>query len=137
MQECQYKQSLCGCIDWKKDDLVLQVNHLMNSFEFMGFELEYTTLEPEENRRLCKVGRCRVCGRRLCIGGELSAQGTSDELLADVFRRTLQMWDSAHEPLPEGAECFTDMFVSLFHETDQERVNEWLARHGTETGEGT
>ena len=61
MRECKHKQSMCSYIDWKKDDLALQVNHLMNNFHFTGFELEYTTLGPEENRRLCKIGR-RLCG---------------------------------------------------------------------------
>ena len=66
MQGCNQKLPLCNCVDWKKDDLVLQVNHLMTHFEFSRFELEYNTLELEENRRLCKIGRCRslVFGRR-------------------------------------------------------------------------
>ena len=51
MQGCNQKLPLCNCVDWKKDDLVLQVNHLMTHFEFSRFELEYNTLELEENRR--------------------------------------------------------------------------------------
>ena len=50
MQGCNQKLPLCNCVDWKKDDLVLQVNHLMTHFEFSRFELEYNTLELEENR---------------------------------------------------------------------------------------
>lgn len=54
MPECNQKTPLCQCIDWKTGDLAVGVNHLMNHFEFQRFELEYSTLEPEENRRLCK-----------------------------------------------------------------------------------
>ena len=137
MRDCEHKQSLCGCIDWKRDDIALLVNHLMKYFEFTGFELEYASLEQPESCRLCKVGRCRFCGKRLCIGGKLSTQGTSDELLSGVFRRAFQMWNAGDKNLPDGAECFTDLFVSLFHEADRERVNKWLAHHGADTGEGT
>lgn len=136
MRDCECEELLCTCVDWGKDDLAARIHHIICNFEFTGFELEYTTLERPEGR-LCRIGRCRTCGKRLCYGEDLPAQGTSAELLSDIFRRALQMWDSAHEPLPDGAECFTDLFVSLFHKADQERVNEWLAHHGADTGEGT
>lgn len=126
MQECEHKQSMCTCIDWKNDDLTAQVNHLMNYFDFTSFELKYTTLEPEENRRLCKLGRCRICHRDLCIGKELPGQAKSDELLTEVYRWMFQMWNPSHDRLSDGADCFTDMFLSVFHENDREFVSEWL-----------
>ena len=137
MRDCEREELLCTCIDWDKADLADKIHHVISNFDFTGFELNYTTLEPEKGRLLCKVGRCRICGKRLCYGDDLPAQSTPDDLLADIFRRALQMWDSTHEPLPDGAECFTDLFVSLFHEADRERVNKWLAHHGADTGEGT
>ena len=133
MPECERKQSMCGCIDWKKDDLALQVNHLMNNCEFTGIELEYTTLNPEENRRLCKVGRCRVCGKRLCTGTRLPAQGTTDGLLVEIYRWIYQMWKMPGEKLPDGAADFRDMFLALFHKEDQELVREWLTRPENQT----
>jgi len=84
MPECDHKGELCSCVNWQKEDLAVQVNFLMNHFEFAGFELEYTTLEPEEGRRLCKIGRCRACGKRLCLGTGLPAQGTVHELLTAI-----------------------------------------------------
>ncbi len=126
MQECKHKQSLCDCIDWKNDDLTAQVNHLMNYFNFSAFELKYTTLEPEENRRLCKVGRCRICHSDLCIGKELPGQAKSDELLTEVYRWMFQMWNPSRDSLSDGTNCFTDMFLSVFHENDREFVSEWL-----------
>ena len=136
MRECEREDMLCTCVDWGKDDLAARIHHIICNFEFTGFGLEYTTLERPEGRRLCRIGRCRVCGKRLCYGADLPAQSTPDDLLADIFHRTFQMWRDAPEHLPAGAECFTDLFVSLFHEADRERVNEWLAHHGADTGEG-
>lgn len=137
MRECERKETLCTCVDWETGDLEKRIHHLVCNFEFTGFELEYTTLERPEGRRLCRVGRCRACWKRLCYGDDLPTQGTPDELLSEVFRRTFQMWNAGDKNLPDGAECFTDLFVSLFHEGDRECVNEWLAHHGADTGEGT
>ena len=133
MRECEHKQSMCHCIDWKNDDIAIQVNHLMNYFEFSGFELKYTTLEPEEGRRLCKIGRWRICGGDLCIGRELPSQATPDELLTEIYRWMFQMWSAQNERLPANVNCFRDMFISLFHESDREFVQEWLnGRAGNE-----
>ena len=55
MRECEHKQSMCHCIDWEKDDLADKIHHVISNFEFTGFELNYTTLEPEKGRLLCVV----------------------------------------------------------------------------------
>lgn len=125
-RKCECNQSLCTCIDWKNDDLAVRVNHVLYHFEFQRFKLEYATLEPEEDRRLCKIGRCRTCGGELCIGRELPSQATPDELLTEIYRWMFQMWSAPNERLPAGVNCFRDMFVSLFHESDREFVQEWL-----------
>lgn len=126
MQECNKKMPLCKCVDWKKDDLLLQVNHLMTNFEFTGFDLEYNTLEAEESCRLCKVGRCHICGQRLCIGTELPAQATVDDLLNEVYHWMYQMWDGPHGPVTG----FHEAFLSLFHESDHELVRGWMKKRG-------
>ena len=91
MRECEREDMLCTCVDWGKDDLAARIHHIICNFEFTGFGLEYTTLERPEGRRLCRIGRCRVCGKRLCYGDDLPAQSTPDDLLADIFHRTFQM----------------------------------------------
>ena len=126
MPKCDHQAPLCSCIDWKKDDITLQINHLMQNFEFSGFYLEYNTLESEKNRRLCKVGRCHVCGQRLCYGMELLEQDTGDALLAKIYHWVFCVWDHSREQLPDGVNCFRDMFLSLFREPDQDFVCEWL-----------
>lgn len=132
MQGCNQKLPLCNCVDWKKDDLVLQVNHLMTHFEFRYFQLEYSTLETEENRRLCKVGRCRTCGQRLCIGLKLPAQITSDNLIEKIYNWIYQMWDGPHGPVTG----FQEAFLSLFHDSDQKLVCDWMKRRGLSIKEG-
>ena len=124
--ERKCSQLLCTCIDWKSDDLTVRVNHLLYHFEFQRFGMEYTTLEPEQDRCLCKIGRCRTCGGGLCIGRELPSQAAPDALLTEIYRWMFQTCDSEHDGLSSGAECFTDMFLSVFHESDQEFVREWL-----------
>ena len=135
--ERKCSQLLCTCIDWKSDDLTVRVNHLLYHFEFQRFGMEYTTLEPEQDRCLCKIGRCRTCGGGLCIGRELPSQAAPDELLTEIYRWMFQTWDAEHDGLSSGEECFTDMFVSLFHEVDLEQVKKWLARHGSSAEEGS
>ena len=48
MRECERKETLCTCVDWETGDLEKRIHHLVCNFEFTGFELEYTTLEPAE-----------------------------------------------------------------------------------------
>lgn len=142
MRDCECTKTRCDCIDWEKDDLADKIHHVISNFEFTGFELYYTTLEPEAGRLLCKVGCCRVCGKRLCIGEDLPDESAPDDLLADIFRRTFRMWNASGKCLPDGVNTFTDLFLSLFHEPDREFAGEWLkglaadARLGM-TGEGT
>ncbi len=128
MRECEHKQSMCHCIDWEKDDLADKIHHVISNFEFTSFELNYTTLEPEKGRLLCKVGRCRICGKRLCIGEDLPDASTPDDLLADIFRRAFRMWNADGACLPDGTDTFTDLFLSLFHKPDREYTGEWLKR---------
>ena len=132
MQGCNQKLPLCNCVDWKKDDLVLQVNHLMTHFEFSRFELEYNPLEREETRRLCKIGRCRTCGQRLCIGTKLAPQNTVSGLLEEIYHWMYRMWDGPHGPLTG----FREAFLALFRESDQEEVVNWLDRRYPLTKEG-
>ena len=141
MRECDQTMPLCQCIDWKTGDVAVGVNHLINHFEFQRFELEYSTLGPEDNRRLCKIGRCSACGKHLCIGNKLLAYDTAETLLAEIYRWVFQMWDSSRDRLPDGVNCFRDMFVALFHEHDRDFVCEWLnhraGANGQSSQEGT
>lgn len=130
MQECAHKTELCQCISWEGENLVLGVNHLMYHFVFERFELEYSTLEQLKDCRLCKVGCCSICGKRLCIGSFLPSQNEVDKCLREIYQWVFQMWKGPHGPLPEEATCFRDMFLSLFHEVDRDAVSDWLDQCG-------
>lgn len=132
MQECKQNTPLCQCIDWKSGDISVGVNHFINHFDFQGFTLEYSTLEPEKDRRMCKIGRCVVCGKRLCIGRALPAECGADDFLSEVYNWMFQMWKGPRERLPDGVNCFRDMFLSLFHEEDKDYVHEWLRQPGNQ-----
>lgn len=130
-QECRYKQSMCDCITRMKDDLAVQINHLMGYFVYTGYELSYTTLEPEEGRCLCKIGQCRICKRCLCIGRELPAQATRDELLVEIYLWMCQMLGNPNGQRSFNSGSFEDLFLSLFHESDRDFVSEWLNHRST------
>lgn len=126
MREYNHPMPLCQCIDWGTADFIVWFNHIIRNFDFLGFELEYQTLDGGTGCRLCEIGRCRVCGKRMCIGGKLLPQDTADHLVEEVYRQMMQMWKGFSELLPEREKRFEDTFVSLFHECDREHVYELL-----------
>ena len=111
---------------------VIRLCRKYKQFEFQRFELAYRTLDQAENRRLCKIGRCRICGGRLCLGGPLPGQSSADSLLEEIYRWMLEQWDARTERLPDGVDCFRDLFLSMFHAPDRDFVCEWLNRRGRE-----
>lgn len=125
---CEHPTALCQCVDWKEDRLDVQIAHFMEQFEFLGFELQYTTLEPEKGRKLCKIGRCCTCGGRLCLGTVLPPDACADDLLAEICRWMYQMWAGSHKPLSPGSASFREMFLSVFHEEDREFAGAWMSK---------
>lgn len=55
MRGCECGELLCTCVDWGKDDLAARIHHIICNFEFTGFELNYTTLEPEAGLSLIHI----------------------------------------------------------------------------------
>lgn len=62
MPTCQKKDQLCRCIDWPDEDFDVEIDHFIRNFEFLHVELEYASLDAREPVRVCRIGRCRVCG---------------------------------------------------------------------------
>ena len=60
------KDQLCRCIDWPDEDFDVEIDHFIRNFEFLHVELEYASLDAREPVRVCRIGRCRVCGGRMC-----------------------------------------------------------------------
>ena len=126
MRECEHTKAICDCIDWKQNSSGLWVSHLVSNFEFTGFEFEYTSLEAAEERRLCKVGRCRICGKRMCYSGTLPSDVTGNGLLLAVYRKMHQMWNGPRDKIPDSFVDFHGMFFRAFHEADHNTVRKWL-----------
>ena len=129
---CNHPEPLCRCIDWKDEDFDVEIDHLIHNFEFLRFALEYEALEPGKEVQMCELGRCRICGGRICYGTSLMAAGPTHDLMDGLYRRTLQRWRLKKRPLPDGAGSFEELFVSMFHEEDWEAVRSWLPQARSE-----
>ena len=78
--------ALCTCraLLERDNDIIGLLTHIHENMTDVEWELDYTDLSRPEKRRLCLVGKCRICGGRLCQ--ELDA---SDELAGEFPRRHL------------------------------------------------
>jgi hypothetical protein len=96
--------------------------------EFHFWTLQYTTLAPEEGRRLCGVGKCPQCGKIFCDGILIPADKAGGELLAAVYRWFYQrVYVHKHEYVA-SRDGFNAEFLKLFAEKDRPEVRGWLAR---------
>lgn len=125
---CNHPEPLCRCIDWKNEDFDVEIDHLVYNFEFLRFTLEYEALGPDKEVQFCELGRCRICGGRICYGISLTAVASTQNLIAGLYRRTLQRWCLKKRPLPDGVSSFEELFVSMFHEEDRETVRNWFTQ---------
>lgn len=89
--------------------------------------LAYTSLEPEPGRRLCRVGKCRSCGKLYCDSLEISADKGVDAFLACVYRLfSLSVYH--HRPQLRPRDVFQEAYLKLFREADRPFVTAWLER---------
>ena len=129
MQElCKQEEPLCRCIHWGDEDFDVEVHHLIEHFEFLRMELEYSSLEPGASWRLCRIGRCRCCGGRLCVGTSLTVRDTPEDTVSMIHLIAEQEWRSHAGNAAADSENFRELFVHLFHEDDRETVRDWLSR---------
>lgn len=127
MSHCEKEKQIehcCDCPDRSASDVPVALNHWLVNFEFQGWRLWYNTLaEPGQDNRLCKYGRCRVCGKCLCIGVTVPTGQSADSFLATVYRWMYQLWKEDHLSYADVWE----MFTALFHEEDRPFVCRWLS----------
>lgn len=132
MSECWLnitEQDFCDCPDRKSEDLSVCLDHLMRNFLFQGWLLKYDTLDaPGADSCLCRAGRCRKCGKRLCAGTSIPPDKAGDSFLAAVYRWMYQIWSGMWLTLPEPFKTFQEMFLEVFHEADRPFIAEWLKR---------
>ena len=108
MPTCQKKDQLCRCIDWPDEDFDVEIDHFIRNFEFLHVELEYASLDAREPVRVCRIGRCRVCGGRMCDGTTLPPEKTVRELMPTIC-------------------LLAGLAFQLFHEEDQAFAKQWLS----------
>ena len=102
MPTCQKKDQLCRCIDWPDEDFDVEIDHFIRNFEFLHVELEYASLDAREPVRVCRIGRCRVCGGRMCDGTTLPPEKTVRELMPTLFHEEDQAFAKQWLSEPEG-----------------------------------
>ena len=107
MPTCQKKDQLCRCIDWPDEDFDVEIDHFIRNFEFLHVELEYASLDAREPVRVCRIGRCRVCGGRMCDGTTLPPEKTVRELMPTICLLAGLAFQQFGYPLPAGTSSFT------------------------------
>lgn len=131
-KRCRNQAPLCTCIEGK--DICFLISHLDKCFQFRRYELDYRSLHLEEERRLCRVGSCRVCGGRLCEELPLPASETGEALLETIYHWLHR--GGIIRQAPEDAGALQGKFLALFHQEDLPFVVEWLNRRQPGETEG-
>ena len=72
------------------------------------------------------VGKCRVCGGRLCIEQKPFGIITTDDFFAAAYRHLYQFHHNLAQPLSHAD--FRSKFVEMFRKEDRAAVEEWLAQ---------
>ena len=127
MPTCQKQDQLCRCIDWHDEDFDVEIDHFIQNFEFLRVELEYASLDTREPVRVCRIGRCRVCGGRMCSGSTLPSEKTARGLMPTIFLFAGLAFRQFGYSLPAGTDSFQALFPTLFHKEDQAFAKQWLS----------
>lgn len=129
MKDCHSSRGkvFCTCPERTSQDMDVAFDHWLRNFEYVGFCLEYESIEtPGANNRLCYCGRCRVCGKDLCIAFSSPEHRRGDDFLAKVYR-----WvDLFHRCRRVASDVGNtrELFLHLFREEDRPLAQAWLER---------
>ena len=74
---------------------------------------------------MCLVGKCRICGGRLCMEQRPVEADSTDGFLAAVYRHLYHFHRSIGQCLPRAA--FRTKFVEMFRKEDRAAVEDWLS----------
>lgn len=125
---CHNTKPYCTCINWKDEDFDVEIDHLIQNFEFSHLKLEYTTLDTTNTVKLCQIGKCRKCGGQICVGSSQALHKPIEDGLHWLFHvsyLTLQRQDA---PATVTFESFLEQFPELFQEAERPLVREWLRK---------
>lgn len=99
--------------------------HLAENMEQVQWSLTYNSLKDIKPYRLCLVGKCRICGGRLCMEQRPVEADSTDGFLAAVYRHLYHFHRSIGQCLPRAA--FRTKFVEMFRKEDRAAVEDWLS----------
>lgn len=126
-KHCAHELSeLCSCGPVQNGDSFRMAIHLAENMTDVDWHLTYGSLKKINPYQLCLVGKCRICGGRLCIEQKSFGVITTDDFLAAAYRHLHQFHHNLGQPLSDVD--FRVKFVEMFREEDRATVKEWLAR---------
>ena len=91
----------------------------------VDWHLTYNSLKDIHPYQLCMVGKCKVCGGRLCIEQKTFGIVTTDDFLAAAYRHLYQFHHNLAQPL--STKAFREKFVEMFRKEDRAAIEDWLA----------
>ena len=119
----------CSCPERRSKNPVEAFLYVNSHMAVERWVLQYTSLSGEEDRRLCRVGTCRVCGKALCEGSLLDAAYTTEEVFTQAWKLLkLAGRLTNHAALLAHPACAKNLFVSMFHEEDKPTARAWFQK---------
>lgn len=124
---CRHEhERLCSCPPVACRDALGMAAHLAENMEQVQWSLTYNSLKDIKPYQLCLVGKCRICGGRLCMEQRRVEADSTDGFLAAVYRHLYHFHRSIGQDLPRAA--FRTKFVEMFRKEDRAAVEDWLSR---------
>ena len=124
---CRHEhEKLCSCPPVTCRDALGMAAHLAENMEKVRWSLNYNSLKDIKPYQLCLVGKCRICGGRLCMEQRRVEADSTDGFLAAVYRHLYHFHRSIGQDLPRAA--FRTKFVEMFRKEDRAAVEDWLSR---------
>ncbi len=125
-KHCQHECGpLCSCTPVVFGDAFQMAVHLAENMTDVDWCLTYNSLIDVNPYQLCLVGKCRICGGRLCIEQKPFGIITTDDFLAAAYRHLYQFHHNLAQPL--SAKEFRAKFVEMFRKEDRTAIEDWLA----------
>ena len=110
---CRHEhERLCSCPPVTCRDALGMAAHLVENMEQVQWSLTYNSLKDIKPYQLCLVGKCRICGGRLCMEQRPVEADSTDGFLAAVYRHLYHFHRSIGQCLPRAA--FRTKFVEMF-----------------------
>ena len=126
-EHCKSGQDpLCTCDPVRGGDSFRMAVHLADNMTDVDWRLSYNSLMDIHPYQLCMVGKCRICGGRLCVEQKPFGIITTDDFLAAAYRLLHQFHHNLAQPL--STKAFRAKFVEMFRKEDRASIEDWLAR---------